>query len=77
MTNSKFNQAQQDCLKRCYDDLSEQFENVLIVVASETGNQVGTSRLFYSGGFIPAVGLAALATRDLMANHGNNEQEPE
>lgn len=69
---SKFNPAQKEALIRCYDDLSEKFDNVLIVVSSDTGdNDVRyTCRLFYSGGFIGAVGLATLAKRDLLANMG-------
>jgi hypothetical protein len=72
---SRFTQAQQDCLTRCYDELSEHFDCVLLSVSSETESDTGelqsTSRMFHSGGFVQAVGLATLAQRDLLNSHGN------
>jgi hypothetical protein len=57
-----YTQAQRQCLERCFEQLSEQFDHVLLVVETEVpSTKMGTesaTETYLSGGVSNAIGMA-------------------
>ena len=81
MPTSGYTAAQDEALSKAYQLLTEHFDCALIIVSSdmednETHDEVEGSRIFWSGGYLNALGMAVQAQSRLNETRGYEKLEP-
>lgn len=78
---SLYTDAQKEALEKAYDLLGEHFDASLIVVSAEVQDPADEKssdciRVYWSGGFPNAIGLASIAAAKIMENDPMTEAQP-
>lgn len=72
--------AQQEALEQAYRLLGEHFDGSVIAVSGDVnveGKENDAVRVFWSGGYVSAVGLAQLALQGILKNEPTGDQAPD
>ena len=69
------NTSQTEKLEQAWDILTEHFDRVLLVVDHETPDRTDTSKVYWHGGYMSAIGMARYCEAMIITRKDTN-QEP-